>query len=634
MRPMPAARSCGAGATRSTRRSRRRLPWRSRFPRRATWAAAGFIVAYLADRREVVTVDFREMAPRSAEPADVPGRRRQAAAALSGRGLGGRRAGDGPRPGSGSRPIWQDALGRAGPPGRAAGARGLPDLGRPGRLAQSPAGRAATREAGRSTRATTSAGWAISPSRSPRSASPIDTPWKAGDRLVQPDLAATLDRIAEQRARRVLHRPDRPADRRYMAEHGGFVTLDDLKSYQAKLRPPVHTTFRGFDVFSIGPPSSGGIVLCQMLNILERFDLRPTAASRPRTLHRVTEAMRRAFFTRATQLADPDFVAIPVDELTSKAYADKLARSIGEQATPSQELAPFPIQPAEGEHTTHLSTIDQAGNAVALTYTLEDSYGAKCVVAGAGFLLNNEMGDFNLIPGRTDTARPDRHAGQPDRAPQADAQLANADPGAQGRPGAGGHRLARRPDHPQHDALGRAQPPRVRAEPPRGRRRAADPSSVVPRRPGPRGSILARGDSLERSPAMGHKLGTSEHQGNRQHDRRRSRRARSCTESPITGARPRKRRVIERARSRPRPVDRTMPWIARPSAWRRSGAGASRIVPYGHVRRARSDAMLIFRNFKHRGGGTNAVFAVEVSDRLNPATTAGRTEGGTGDCRA
>src|SRR5262249_39684198 len=146
-----------------------------------------------------------------------------------------------------------------------------------------------------------------------------------------------------------------------------------------------------------------GIVLCQMLNILEPFDLRADGRGSPRTLHRVAEAMRRAFFTRATQLADPDFVAIAQGELTSKAYAGKLARSIGEKATPSDSLAPFPIEAPEPEQTTHLSTLDEAGNAVALTYTLEDSYGAKCVVKGAGFLLNNEMGDFNVIPGRTDT---------------------------------------------------------------------------------------------------------------------------------------------------------------------------------------------------------------------------------------
>ena len=141
-----------------------------------------------------------------------------------------------------------------------------------------------------------------------------------------------------------------------------------------------------------------------MLNILERFDLKADGAQAPRTVHRITEAMRRAFFTRAERLGDPDFVAVPTDELISKAAADKLARSIGDRATPSAALAPFPVLPAESDHTTHFSTIDAAGNAVALTYTLEDSYGAKAVVAGAGFLLNNEMGDFNLIPGRTDTS--------------------------------------------------------------------------------------------------------------------------------------------------------------------------------------------------------------------------------------
>jgi gamma-glutamyltranspeptidase/glutathione hydrolase len=152
----------------------------------------------------------------------------------------------------------------------------------------------------------------------------------------------------------------------------------------------------------MGPVSSGGVVLCQMLNILERYDLRADGRESPRTLHRVTEAMRRAFFTRATRLADPDFVAIPVDELVARKAADELAGSIGDRATPSASLAPFPVLEREPDHTTHLSAIDAAGNAVALTTTLEDSYGARAVVAGAGFLLNNEMGDFNLIPGRTD----------------------------------------------------------------------------------------------------------------------------------------------------------------------------------------------------------------------------------------
>jgi gamma-glutamyltranspeptidase/glutathione hydrolase len=236
-------------------------------------------------------------------------------------------------------------------------------------------------------------------------AKPDRTPWRAGDRLTQPDLADTLDRIA-------THGPDefykgKTADliASYMASHDGLVTRDDLASYQARRRPPVHTTFRGFDVYGMGPAASGGIVLAEMLNMLEGFDLRADGPRAPRTLHRVTEAMRRAYFIRATKLADPDFVPIDVAALSSKPFARDLARTIADRATPSLSLAPFPVSAGvEGSHTTHLSTIDAKGNAVALTYTLEEGYGSKAVVAGAGFLLNNEMGDFNLIPGRTDTA--------------------------------------------------------------------------------------------------------------------------------------------------------------------------------------------------------------------------------------
>ena len=299
-----------------------------------------------------------------------------------------------------------------------------------------------------------------------------------------------------------------------MAEHGGFVTLDDLKSYQAKLRPPVHTTFRGFDVYSIGPSSSGGIVLCQMLNILERYDLKADGRESPRTLHRVTEAMRRAFYTRATQLADPDFVTIPVEELTSKAYADKLAAIDRREGHAEPGAGPFTIQSAEGDHTTHLSSIDQAGNAVALTYTLEDSYGAKCVVAGAGFLLNNEMGDFNLVPGRTDTTG---RIGTPANliAPHK-RMLSSQTPTLvlkDGRvrvvTGSPGGRTI-----PNTVLLGRAQPGRVRARAQgrpsthRGPIISGFPTSWCSKGdPGPR----RLGQSLA---SMGHKLGTNVHQGN------------------------------------------------------------------------------------------------------------------------
>jgi gamma-glutamyltranspeptidase/glutathione hydrolase len=233
---------------------------------------------------------------------------------------------------------------------------------------------------------------------------PDGTSWKAGDRLVQPDLAGTLDRIAAEGPDEFYRGRTARLIARYMAEHGGLITLDDLASYRAKVRPAVRTTFRGLDVYGMGPSASGGVVLAIMLNILERFDLKADGPRSPRTLLRTTEAMRRAFYVRATALGDPDFVAIPVDRLVSKPFADELARTIADRATPSARLAGFPIAPGESEDTTHLSTIDADGSAVALTYTLEQMYGGKAVVAGAGFLLNNEMGDFNLIPGRTDTS--------------------------------------------------------------------------------------------------------------------------------------------------------------------------------------------------------------------------------------
>ena len=233
---------------------------------------------------------------------------------------------------------------------------------------------------------------------------PDGTPWREGDRLLLPNLAATLERIAKEGPSEFYEGKTARLIVEAMKRQEGLITLEDLAAYEAKERSPIHTTFRGFDVYGMGPVASGGIVIAQMLNILETFDRKADGPKSPRTLHRVTEAMRRGFFTRATAIADPAFVEIPVEKLISKEYARDLAKSIGDRATPSASLAPFPIIDGEGPHTTHLSTLDFAGNAVALTYTLEESYGSKAVVGETGFLLNNEMGDFNLIPGRTDTA--------------------------------------------------------------------------------------------------------------------------------------------------------------------------------------------------------------------------------------
>jgi gamma-glutamyltranspeptidase/glutathione hydrolase len=373
-------------------------------PEAGNLGGGGFIVAYLADRREVVTVDFRELAPGSAAATMYLG------------------------PDGKLRPRHRAGPWAAGVPGTVRGL-GLAHS-RFAKLPWAELVRPAVRLAREGFAISADLAGSLNRQLAPRNGddrthSPRDdygglgdfpesvaafgkadrSPWRAKDVLAQPDLAATLDRIAGQGADEFYTGRTAKLIAAYSAAHDGTITLDDLKSYEAKLRQPVHTSFRGCEIFSMGPPSSGGVVLCQMLNILERFDLKRDGRDSPRTLHLVTEAMRRAYFTRADRLGDPDFVTIPVQELTSKTYADSLSRSIDEtKATPSRALAPFTIVSAEGDHTTHLSTIDEAGNAVALTYTLEDSYGAKCVVAGAGFLLNNEMGDFNLIPGRTDTS--------------------------------------------------------------------------------------------------------------------------------------------------------------------------------------------------------------------------------------
>ncbi len=227
--------------------------------------------------------------------------------------------------------------------------------------------------------------------------------WKAGDRLVQPDLAKTLRRIAEDGADGFYKGETADLLAAEMKADGGLITKDDLASYQAKERAPIHGTYRGYDVYAPPPPSSGGICLVEMLNILENFDLRKQGRWSPETLHLMIEAMRRAYCDRARYLGDPDFVKIP-DFLTSKEYAKKLAAGIDpDRATPSADLAKdIPLAP-EGQDTTHFSVIDADGMAVSNTYTLEQLYGCRIVVKGAGFLLNNEMGDFNWFPGRTTT---------------------------------------------------------------------------------------------------------------------------------------------------------------------------------------------------------------------------------------
>jgi gamma-glutamyltranspeptidase/glutathione hydrolase len=229
-----------------------------------------------------------------------------------------------------------------------------------------------------------------------------NTSWDAGDLLVQPDLARTLRLIADQGPDAFYTGPVADLIASEMRAGGGLITKADLAAYKAVEREPVHGTYRGYDVYAPPPPSAGGIGLVEMLNILETFDLKKLGRWSPVTLHLVAEAMRRAFCDRAHYLGDPAFTAIPAN-LTTKDYARSLAASIDpNKATPSESLAKdIPLTDGEGDSTTHFSVIDKDGFAVANTYTLENSYGSRVVVRGAGFLLNNEMTDFNVRPGVT-----------------------------------------------------------------------------------------------------------------------------------------------------------------------------------------------------------------------------------------
>ena len=228
--------------------------------------------------------------------------------------------------------------------------------------------------------------------------------WSGGDRLVLKDLAKTLRAIATE-GPDVFYKgwiADRIADD--LEANGGLITKEDLASYEAKERPPVRGTFRGFDIVSMPPPSSGGVALIEMLNMLEPFDLKPNGPNAPKTRHLEIEAMRRAYLDRARYLGDPDFVQMPLAKLLSKDHARSIAETIDpEKASSSLELGKDIVtQPSgEADETTHFSVIDRNGMAVSNTYTLEGGYGSRVVVKGAGFLLNNEMGDFNKNPGQT-----------------------------------------------------------------------------------------------------------------------------------------------------------------------------------------------------------------------------------------
>lgn len=227
--------------------------------------------------------------------------------------------------------------------------------------------------------------------------------YEAGDILVQKDLAGTLKAIAKDGPDAFYKGAIADLIVKQMQANGGLITSDDLAAYAPLFRTPVRGSYRGYDVISMSPPSSGGVHVIQILNILEGFDLGRSGHNSAATIHLTAEAMKRAFADLSEYLGDPDFVKVPVKGLTSKCYAADLRAKINPlKAIAGRDIRPGDAPRYERDETTHFSVIDREGNAVSSTYTLNGNFGNGIVVEGAGFLLNNEMDNFNVRPGRID----------------------------------------------------------------------------------------------------------------------------------------------------------------------------------------------------------------------------------------
>jgi gamma-glutamyltranspeptidase / glutathione hydrolase len=224
--------------------------------------------------------------------------------------------------------------------------------------------------------------------------------YKPGERFIQPDLAATLARLQRLGPREFYEGRTAQLISDAMRKNGGLITAADLKTYEPTIRKPIRGTYRGYEIVTMPPPSSGGIILIEMLNMLERFDVKSYGFQSAAHVHLMIEVMKRAFADRAVHLGDTDFVTVPVDTLISREHANKVATSIQQQkTTPSGEIQPESIAIQEGSNTTHFSVVDPEGTVVSSTYTINDSFGSGVTVEGAGFLLNNEMDDFTSKPG-------------------------------------------------------------------------------------------------------------------------------------------------------------------------------------------------------------------------------------------
>ncbi|EDJ7302394.1 gamma-glutamyltransferase [Salmonella enterica subsp. diarizonae] len=223
---------------------------------------------------------------------------------------------------------------------------------------------------------------------------------KKGDKLVQQDLANSLTMIAENGPDAFYKGEIARQIAQQMQQNGGLIATDDLAAYQAVERTPVSGEYRGYQIFSMPPPSSGGIHIVQILNILENFDMNKYGFGSADAIQIMAEAEKYAYADRSEYLGDPDFVNVPWQALTSKTYAKSIAGQIDiNKAKPSSEIRPGKLAPYESDQTTHFSVVDKDGNAVAVTYTLNTTFGTGIVAGNTGILLNNQMDDFSAKPG-------------------------------------------------------------------------------------------------------------------------------------------------------------------------------------------------------------------------------------------
>ncbi|MGH8147608.1 MAG: gamma-glutamyltransferase [Rhodanobacteraceae bacterium] len=229
-------------------------------------------------------------------------------------------------------------------------------------------------------------------------------PWKAGDRLVQKDLANTLEKIAKGGTSAFYKGFIAKAVVKASDAHGGILSMQDFANYNVEWLKPIQCHYHGYTILSAPPPSSGGTTLCMILNIIQPFPLDQWGYGSVKAVHYIAEAERRAFADRNTYLGDPDFVHNPLDKLLSAEHAKQRRSTIEpDKATPSSEIHSF-LSAKEGQHTTHYSVVDAKGNAVAVTYTINYLFGIKQIAGDTGFFLNDEMDDFTAKPGASNGA--------------------------------------------------------------------------------------------------------------------------------------------------------------------------------------------------------------------------------------